>query len=909
MLALGILWWRLASGPIALDVATPWITAAVEQNFGARHKVEVGGTILERDESGRAAVRIRDIVVREPDGAIVASAPRAEVGLSSASLLTGRPRAESLRLVGAELSVRIGADGQFTLMTREEVPATTASTGARAPEPQPVWSVRSKAFLRDAPRNFAALLAWIDSLSALGLDGYDLNEIGLKNGRIVVDDQRNGQRSVFDNITLSLTRPRAGEVVFKIGSEQHERPWLLLASVKTTAGSRRAVSIEARKISLRDVLLALRLGDGQLAADVPFSATVRAEIGADGTPETVNGRMVVGPGMIGDIAQGNGRIAINRAEIGMEWDASRRLLAAPFQIISGANRFTLMAQAVAPREAGGPWMLSLSGGSIVLAPVDRAVGEPLVLNRIAIRGRLDPNRRRLDLDHGDIGGKGAAVAVSGSLDFSGDEPRLAMGLAAQQMSVAAFKQMWPLPVIPGVRAWIVERLHSGSIERVEIATNAPLSALQSSGPPIPDDGLSVEIVASRATIQPVEGLPPITDADLVARINGRSARVALGRGTVELTSGRRLTVSNGLFEVPDAQIDKPAARVRLRVDGPVPAAAELLAAERLRAASGAPLDPAASRGTVTAQVTLSFSLDTETTPLVTYNVSTDITNFAVDRLLVSQRVEAQTLRVAANNLGYQVRGDVRIGGTPASIEYRKQRDESDAQFRLQATLDDAARSRFGFDLQGAVSGPVPVKLAGRLGAGADQDSRFTVEADLTQARIENLLPGWIKPAGKPVRAAFTYVGKPKSTRFEDFMIEGAGTLVRGSIEIDANGEVVAANLPAFALSDGDKATLKAERASDGLLKVTMRGDVYDGRNFIKSSMAGGAREQKNRTPLTDLDLDIRLGAVAGFNGEVLRGVDLRVVRRGGQVRGFVINGKVGIEAQLVGELRAGTGGR
>ena len=113
----GLLWWRLSSGPIALDLATPWITAAIEQNFGTRHKVEIGGTILERDEHGRTAVRIRDIVVREPNGNVVASAPRAEVGLSHSSLLMGQPRAESLNLVGAEILFRIGADGQFTLLS------------------------------------------------------------------------------------------------------------------------------------------------------------------------------------------------------------------------------------------------------------------------------------------------------------------------------------------------------------------------------------------------------------------------------------------------------------------------------------------------------------------------------------------------------------------------------------------------------------------------------------------------------------------------------------------------------------------------------------------------------------------------------------------------------------------------
>src|SRR6478752_1379429 len=29
----GGLWWRLGSGPIAFDVATPWLTSAIEDNF------------------------------------------------------------------------------------------------------------------------------------------------------------------------------------------------------------------------------------------------------------------------------------------------------------------------------------------------------------------------------------------------------------------------------------------------------------------------------------------------------------------------------------------------------------------------------------------------------------------------------------------------------------------------------------------------------------------------------------------------------------------------------------------------------------------------------------------------------------------------------------------------------------
>ena len=904
----GILWWRLSSGPISLDMATPWITAAIEQNFGSRHKVDIGGTILERDEKGRTAVRIRDIVVREPDGKIVASAPRAEVGLSHASLLSGSPRAESLNLVGAEVSVRIGTDGQLTLLTNEaaaaaakDAPTVPATSSAVLSHPV------SKTFLRDAPKNFAALLTWIDSLSALGLDGYDLNEIGLKNGRVVIDDQRNGQRSVFENITLSLTRPHAGEVVFTIGSEQIERPWLLLAGVKSLGEGRRAISIEARKIALRDVLLALRVGDGQFDADIPFSAAVRAEIQQDGTPVTATGRMFIGPGIIGENGDEKNRIPIDRAEVTLEWNPAQRTLSLPFQIVSGTTRLTLAAFAQAPKEAGGVWPLALSGGSIVIAPADVPSDEHILLNRINIRGKWDPARQRIDFEHGDIAGKNIGLALSGNLDFSGDDPRLAIGLAAQNMSVTAFKLLWPVMVNPPVREWVQQHFEAGNIDRVELAVNAPLPTLQNGGPPTPEDGLSIEVVTSGGTVTALDGLPAIRDADFVTRITGRTATVALGRGTVEMPSGRKLTITDGLFEVPDTWIKKPPARARMRVDGPVPAAAELLASERLRDFSGTPLDPATSRGTVTAQVGLAFTLDPDAPRgVTTYNITTDVTNFAVDKFVMSQKVEAQTLRITANNQGYQVKGDVRIGGTPANIDYRKQRDDADAQFRLQTTLDDAARARLGYDLYGAVTGPMTLKLAGKIASNADQESRFSVDADLTQTKIENLMPGWVKPAGKATRAVFTYVGKPKSTRLEDITVDGSGTQVKGAVEIDSNGDLISANLPTFTLSEGDKAAIKADRAPDGLIKVVLRGEVLDGRGFVKASVGGPARDPKAKG-LADLDLDIKLGAVVGFNGEAIRGVDLKVLRRAGVIRNLSLNGKLGIDTPILSDLRGRQG--
>ncbi len=137
-LVFGGLWWRLGSGPIEFDMATPWLTAAIEDNFGENYKVQVGGTQIERDGAGRIRLRLRDITVRDAEGAIAASAPKAEVGFSSKTLLTGHVRAERLALVGAEMSVRIEPGGNVTVFAgSDKRPIATASVPPPGPDGDP----------------------------------------------------------------------------------------------------------------------------------------------------------------------------------------------------------------------------------------------------------------------------------------------------------------------------------------------------------------------------------------------------------------------------------------------------------------------------------------------------------------------------------------------------------------------------------------------------------------------------------------------------------------------------------------------------------------------------------------------------------------------------------------------------
>jgi hypothetical protein len=326
--------------------------------------------------------------------------------------------------------------------------------------------------------------------------------------------------------------------------------------------------------------------------------------------------------------------------------------------------------------------------------------------------------------------------------------------------------------------------------------------------------------------------------------------------------------------------------------------------DRLRDVAEAPFEPSTMRGTISAQVTLGMPLKADLPPGSTnYAITLDDTNFSADRMIMGHKVEAALLRASATPQGFQLKGDVKIAGTPASLDYRKTRGEAEAEIRLQGTLDEAARANLGLDPSNAVGGAVPVRLAGRLATTSDREGRFAIEADLTPAQIDGLLPGWTKPSGKPARATFTLVTKPQSTRIEDLLIEGAGGGVKGTIDFDGSGELLSANFPAYGFADADRASLKVERVPDGALRVVMRGEVYDGRGFVKSTAGGASPGPSSKRHAVDVDLDMKLGAVVGFNGEALRSLDLKMSRRAGEIRSFGLAAKIGRDATLFGDLR------
>ena len=317
---------------------------------------------------------------------------------------------------------------------------------------------------RPARTRFAGLLAWLDGLDALGLDGRELNEIGLKNGSLVVDDQRSGKRWNFDTSISSLTRPKEGGVAFamtrpaRMARGRSPRRWCRAAK------GGRSIEQWTRDVSPKDScwrcasMTVARAGHAALGA---ARRDRRRRHAADGgRPDPRRCRLHR------DRAARRAAVfsSTRRSSICGGTPSRQGAASSIRSCMRAANRISFLAQLQPPRQAGDRVGIVVDRGLVVLGGPERSREPPLVLDRFLVRA-ADRSRRAAHRSSSRATRQMAAgVAISGAFDY-GDEPRLTMGIAGTRMSAAALKRLWPVFVAPKVRTWVNRSHLGGTVER------------------------------------------------------------------------------------------------------------------------------------------------------------------------------------------------------------------------------------------------------------------------------------------------------------------------------------------------------------------------------------------------------------------------------------------------------------
>jgi len=879
---------RLSEGPIELDMIRGPFASALSSRMGEGYSADIGPMALEDSDHG-PRIAMQGFSLKDPQGHVIIAAPKADVSINPLSLLLGQIVPRRLELMEVELRLSVMPNGAVALSAGSE---PFVLTGARRaadapPAPEPVVDVPSG----DAMIALGdALKVLLDNAMRQNSPAGSLRRLGISNGRLVFEDQITQRVTRFEDFDLDFDRAEDSAALLVSARGPNGR-WRAEALANGRPGEIRTLDISINNLTLDELQLVAGMRDPGFELSSPMAVQVNVTLGRDNLLAAASGRFSAGAGIFKLDDKDHEAAHIDQIEGTFAWNVtSRRFDLNRTLVQAGETRFAIAGAVTPPPAGSNAWQVS---GRVVERSVygpERPSTKPLFIDRAILDAKLVPSERRLIIDRLELAGPDVALAGQAELRLTDQGPHLRFTGRAATMPAISVVRLWPTPVAPRVRAWFVRALQGGSMEEGSVWLDfdpQTFDLLKKDLQP-PDDKLRVNFRLSGALLEAVPGLPPLYSLDGTGVVTGRTANFVATRAQMDV-SGQKLNIVEASFSVPDTQVKAAPASVNMRVTGPLDAVADLFERERLKNFVQLPIDATTVKGQIDGQIVIDLKLADEIKAEDTrMRASASLTNFSVDKLVGQEKLEAGSLNLTAERGTLRASGQGRLFGAPATIELRKQINMP-TEAIIGMTLDDAARTKLGLNFGQTLTGQIGAKMTAALG---QQDKmRAQVEIDFTKANIDNLLPGFVKPIGKPAKASFTLINDLSGPDLENFVFDGGTAYAKGTIELDTVGGMERLKLTQVRLSPGDDMQIMAEQTKD-LLKLSISGKSVDAKPFLRLLTTGTA-PRAGSGPSKDFDVDLKANLVAGYNNQTASNVTLRMGRRSGQIRLFNLNGKFG----------------
>lgn len=850
-----------ASGVVPLSGLQNYVAADLQRRLGEGWTVQTRKAAIVR-EDGRATLRILDVDFRHASG-VRLRAPEATVRYDHWSVLSGDIALQAIDIRGVTLRLQVDSQGALVLDTGESQLSWQDGVGpSDALRPETAVSRAIAALSAEGPLPSLERIALTDSrLQLVAPDGVE--RIGLQRADIVIEQSAAGRNYRFRGFSQS-------------GLKDIE---IRLRRLVEGPGE---LDMMVHAFQLDDIERLLVGRADSMLSGFPLTGSLHVR-GAQ--QELITGKLALGGGQIDLSGKNVPPLRLDNVQLGL----SANRLARTVEFTEGQVRTAGTHLDVAGRLAfgdGNAWKLEARGSGVVEGDAKGEPAQQVTEGRIAISGVGVGSASLTELT---VKGPGLELAGSGRIVQTPDGPEVTSALTARNSTARGIIAVWPRVISPEVRTLLSERLEVGEIETLQIGVTLPAAdfAAARRGEAIPDESLRVEALGKSVRFALGEGLPKLQDMTVSALSTGRTLRMEGARGRIDAGRNRSIALTEGSFAIADTYAARPIGRASFRAAGGVDALAALLATPALREAAPAQIDPETIRGRMDLRVTVTLPLVADIRAQeVLVQATGPLSGVASDAVMGTDKLEAGSLQVSYDRGAFAVRGEARIGGTPASIDM-KQDGRGQGEAIVTMSLDQAARERRGLNLGGALTGPVGLRATKVIGR--RQDTPLRVELDLARAAIDGLLPGWTKPAGRPGRMTFT-LADDEGMELSDVVLEAPPVSLRGKLSFDDKGQLVSASLTGVRLSAGDDLRVEFRREA-GVSRATVRGQVLDARPFLKTLMGPPPRRPEEKS--NDFDLDLQIPILTGFNGEALGGATVKLSRRGGEVRQLELAGRIG----------------
>ncbi len=871
-LAVGAAWWRMASGPLAFDAIADRVAQALEAQFGNGYDVNVRHAEVEWTSDG-PALNVTGVTVRDAEGNLVVAAPQAEIGFTALSLLGGNFIPRNISFLGLAVTLTIAPDGAVSI-------SATGEDDQMQPAPAPSGAPTDTSFGPGAILN--AIASHSGPIAVL-------ERAGIRDGRLRINDRRRGRAISYDRMSMGFQKVTGSQVAARISAQGLSGVWSLSATIDGTPGEERLVRVETRDLPLSEIVGIAQPGAIPVSTDMPISGSVALKLDRDSNVAELDGRLTGGSAVVLVEDPDAKPIYVDRLGGAFGWDAkARTLIVRNVEVKAGDTKIDLAGTVVPPRPDFDHWQVELSARNATLAG-ESVRDRQIQIELIALSARMPIGLGAIFIERLEIAGPEIGLSLTAAAGRAEGIDGLRVKISSKPTQARTLLAFWPSFIAAEARSYLQDAVLGGRVDSFELSNSFTPQVLADAVAkrPIPDDAVRIDVAISGGILRPAPGMAVLSDITATAHGTGRALNIAIPRAMGPGFGTKPLVFANGRYAVDDLSRKPAIAQIEFDVSGGLDSMFDVLRAEGLKRHVGISLDPATVKGIADARVKIVLPLQPGVKPADVSVVAVGSASGVTTDLGGRDKLEGGTFTFTQDRGGLVLKGDGRLTGTPASIELR-QPPNAPVDVNVSLILDDAARLRRGIKLGGQLAGPVDVKVSIHDAFGSKPVTK--VDVDLAKATINDLLPGWDKPAGKAGKASFRLEGDTDATGLEDLVLDATGGVsARGSVRFSADGTLIAARFSSLKLGTGEDMKVDIDRQG-AVLRANIKAGTLDARPMLRSLMS--PRSSPMASP-ADLDIDLKAQTILGENGEKLSLVDLKSTVRSGEFRDFKLSGRFG----------------
>ncbi len=904
---------RLSHSPMVIEGLGPRIAAALDEKFGHGYHFALGQTVITSHGYG-PTLGIDGLSLKGAEGQTIFFAPHAEVSIDPFALIIGRVTPKRLEVQNVEIKLSVLPSGALTVSAAADSPSLVVPLPVRHPESDsiqelaqgPAQAPATVAVPAKIPRAIiikqaaAAMRLVIDTLTNPDSAIAAVDHVGIKSGRLEIDDKTTEETTVFNNLDVAFDKS-GGVTDFNLSAEGPNGRWTSSVEASGAPGTPRHLNIAFNNLSLDEISLASGVRNLGVDFDMPVSTRFDVVLTPEGSVSQATGQFNMGSGYFRVDDPDDEPLLIDALGGHFHWDSStRRIVLDDARMKSGGSQFGIKGDVTPPVMEGDAFAADFQLAEPGIYGAERPGEEPITIKEGELALRFLPKDKQIVIDRFNFSGADFGLSMTGDIDWV-NGPHVKFQGTTASAPVRVVERLWPSMIAAPVRSWLLAHFKGGTVDsgklRVDL-NEAALAAMRADHPP-PDDASSVDLSLSNGSLNFLPGVPPLHDLSGVAHITGKTTNFSITGGVLDTDSGHRLTVSDGSFRVPDAGIKPTPAIIVAKVTGSLEAVRDLLSYDAFKSYASMPVDSNV-RGQIDGRLEVDMKIAQpgakNPDPLILINSAA--TNVVIEKLIGKEKLENATMNVVVDASGLKGSGQGHIFGVPATLEFTRPMGAKTAEAILSFTTDDASRAKQGFGPIPGVNGPVGTRVSAAMGSTDKQKAQ--IELDLSKTVLDGVVPGVSKPAGSPGKASFSITAADDGAMQIDQISVDAGPIqVRGSADLGPDLSLVSAKFSQVRLSPGDDVKIDITKPGD-TLKMMVRATTLDARPFLKSlSIASGssaaAANAKEPPAFKNIDLDVKCGLLTGNNKKTISNFDLRFVKQNDLLRQFALSGHFGRE--------------